>query len=90
METPPEDDDSLEQLVSRAAEDVRRLEREFDVAVEERMSASSDSACGDATERAAGVSSELSNARERLSEARRTLAKAQGDTYRSDEATPTI
>ena len=81
---------NLEQRVLRAAEEVHSVESEFETAADARVSAADEKARHEAVARAAAVSSRLVAARERLTDAKRALAEAQGDIYRLDEATPPI
>ena len=80
---------ALEDDVARATEAVQRAERHHEAALEQRSAAHS------ADEKRAGLAAwlktndTLTAARQDLSEAKRRLARAQGDTFRAS-ATPTI
>ena len=80
----------MQQEVSLADGELRRLQSEFEAAVEERGVAITDEDRRKAVARAVSISGKLHAAEDRLRAAKRTLAKAQGDTYRRDEATPQI
>jgi hypothetical protein len=90
MLMPLDEDKGLQQRVSRAMETVEQLEREFEAAVDARGRAESDVARSSAVKHAAIISGKLRDARQRLSDAKRAVAKAQGDDYIRDEATPSI
>ena len=72
---------ALQQRAARLTEDVRQLERRFESAVDARFSATDDAARKVAIREAAVSSSKLADARQQLSDAKRAIAKAQGDEY---------
>ena len=72
---------SLRERVLRLTRDVQELEREFDSSVHARSAASDDPARAAAVRQAAVASDKLQDARHRLSEAKRILAKAEGDEH---------
>ena len=86
---PAGDSKALEDDVARALGWVQRAEKDNEAALEQRSVAHS------AEEKRAGLAAwlktndRLTAARQDLSEAKRRLARAQGDTFRAD-ATPTI
>ena len=72
---------SLQQRVLRLTRDVQQLEREFDSHIRARSAAVDGVARGAAVREAAAASGKLADARQRLTDAKRDLAKAQGDEY---------
>ena len=76
-----EDVVALQQRVLGLTRDVQRFEREFESAVSLRSAAIDDAARSAAVREGAIASSKLSDARQRLSDAKRALAKLQGDEY---------
>jgi hypothetical protein len=87
---PPEDTNALQDIVARATEELIRVESELEVAAEERRTATTEAARQQAVAHAVAVFGKIEAARKRLSDAKRSLAKAQGDTFRDDETTRTI
>ena len=86
---PSGDAAALEDEVARLSDDVQRAERLHEAAIEQRSIARSDE------EKRAGLAAwlktndELAAGRKNLSEAKRRLARTQGDTFH-DDVTPTI